>query len=754
MRQKPLIAALALFGAAVPLVAAGGGPTVVPAALTAIRPVGARRGETVTFTLTGLQLQGATEAVFDDPAITGRVAPGANANTARVTATIGATARRGIHRVHLRTPQGTTGSVAFAVGDWPELPEREPNDSDGGEIAFPATLTGAIDRPGDVDAFRFSARAGQELVFEVVAQPLGSTLVSVLTLESADGRVLAEARGRLGRLDAVLGWRCETPGTYLLKIRDFENKWGDGVFYRINAGEFRYATTHFPLGVRAGSSGEIHLEGFNLGEPHRMVTVPADAARDSLVALPEPDDRYVVQPVRVAVGHEPERSEAEATGPLPLPIAVHGRIARAGEVDEFRFRARRGEPLILEVMARRAGSPLDSVIEVMDAAGKPVERATLRPVSQTVITLGDRDSAAGSFRLAAWTDLRINDYVYCRGELLQVADLPKGPDEDVRFKSFRGQRLGLLDTTPTAHAVNTPVYKVLLYPPGQQFPPNGMPLFRLFYRNDDGGPLYGKDSRLRFEAPADGEYRVRLADVRGQGGPDYAYRLTLRPPEPDFRLVLGNENPNLAAGAGVPVEVTAERLDDFAGPIDVALEGLPAGVSATAGQIEAGQFSAVLLLTADAEARSRTVPLRVVGRANLGGRSLVRTAEPPASGRHLAVLGRDLDVTTREREIVLRPGGETTLTVRIERRNGFAGRVPIELRNLPFGVRVMNVGLNGVLIPEGQRERTVFLACEPWVAAQTRRFYCVARVETGSPIATEIAAAPLTLTVLPAADSR
>ena len=40
---------------------------------------------------------------------------------------------------------------------------------------------------------------------------------------------------------------------------------------------------------------------------------------------------------------------------------------------------------------------------------------------------------------------------------------------------------------------------------------NGMPLFRLHYRSDDGGPLYGKDSRLLFTAPADGEYVVRIA---------------------------------------------------------------------------------------------------------------------------------------------------------------------------------------------------------------------------------------------------
>ena len=39
------------------------------------------------------------------------------------------------------------------------------------------------------------------------------------------------------------------------------------------------------------------------------------------------------------------------------------------------------------------------------------------------------------------------------------------------------------------------MYKVELHPPGTTFPPNGLPVFPLTYRNDDGGPGYGKDCR-------------------------------------------------------------------------------------------------------------------------------------------------------------------------------------------------------------------------------------------------------------------
>ena len=53
--------------------------------------------------------------------------------------------------------------------------------------------------------------------------------------------------------------------------------------------------------------------------------------------------------------------------------------------------------------------------------------------------------------------------------------------------------------------------------------------------------------------------------------------------------------------------------------------------------------------------------------------------------------------------------------VDIERRGKFAGRVPLEVRGLPHGVRVLNIGLNGILITERETSREVVLYAEPWV---------------------------------------
>ena len=121
------------------------------------------------------------------------------------------------------------------------------------------------------------------------------------------------------------------------------------------------------------------------------------------------------------------------------------------------------------------------------------------------------------------------------------------------------------------------------YPPGTQFASNGLPLVRLPYRNDDGGPGFGKDSRLRFTAPADGDYVIKLRDVRGLSGEDYAYRLTLHPSAPDFQLSVNPRNANVPLGGRIPLTVTAFRMDDFDGPIEVSLEDLPAGIQATKG---------------------------------------------------------------------------------------------------------------------------------------------------------------------------
>lgn len=776
--------------------AAPGKPTVVPAALRSVSPVGATRGSTVRLTLQGVNISDATHVFFDDPEITARVLrgplPALKRSEVAVEATLGEGARVGIRRLFLQTPMGTTGSVTFAVGGWPEVAETEPNDAidNATPLVLPATAMGNLDHPGDVDTFTFEARAGQELVFQVVASAVRSRLNSVLTLLDASGRVLAENNDHANSADSLLGYRFERAGRYAIRIHDYDNANGGDVYYRLNVGELPYVTSVFPLGVRRGAEREIALRGFNLGPsprvtarspqaPPRGKQSPASESVDALqpawgetvpLGVHTPFGAPLNQP-RVAVGEEPELLEVEVAGGVPpgandtpetaqqasVPVTIDGRIAGGRgdtpDVDCFRFSARKGEQIVLEVTAQRLGSPLDSFLEVLDAQGRPIERAALRCVAETSLTLSDRDANSVGFRIQSWAELAVNDLIFAGRELLRIVRLPNGPDDDVIFHNHRGRRVALLDTAPEFHGVGSPIYKVTVHPPGTQFAPNGMPVFRLYYQNDDGGPFYGKDSRITFDPPADGEYLVRLTDAQGRAGEEFAYRLTLRHPRPDFRLAISPEHPNVPRGGSVPVEITVDRLDDFDGPIDVRVEGLPPGISATPARIPAGASSATMLLTATPEAVTREPSgeqtLRILGTAVIAGRTVTRAVAPSDGAHRVVVLpSADLTVATNVREVTIAPGSEVDVTALIERRNGFGGRVPIEVRNLPFGVRVIDVGLNGILVTEQETSRRFVLFAEPWVKPAEQPFYAVARVES-DPVSL-LASPPILLRVVAA----
>ncbi len=131
---------------------------------------------------------------------------------------------------------------------------------------------------------------------------------------------------------------------------------------------------------------------------------------------------------------------------------------------------------------------------------------------------------------------------------MRIRALPRTPDDDCHFFAAGGQRQGFLGTTPTHHAQGEPLYKVSIHPPGTKFPPNGLPVVTLYYRNDDGGAGFGKDSRLVFDPPADGKYQVRIRDSQGGGGPGYAYRLTVRPPRPSFTVRFKPDRPRRQQG--------------------------------------------------------------------------------------------------------------------------------------------------------------------------------------------------------------
>jgi hypothetical protein len=789
-----------------------------PPNITFLSRHGLPRGSTTAVTLIGSNLTGADAVLFDDPRITARIvhiadqgletprqAPGSTAAPIKdiahkcemeVEITVPPDVETGTHLLRVRTPLGTTALRTFAVGYLNEVDEAEPNDTadTAQPLTLPVTVNGKLWESGDVDYYRFTANAGQQLVMAVDAQSLGGRMDSVLELTDESGAQIARNDDRSWQSrDSRLIHTFAKGGTYTLKVSDTLGGGNAGrsndFYYRLTIGELPVITSVFPLGGPSNAPFTLSFEGANVGfgavkakatskKVHVITTPGAEGNAAAFAAATtgqapfqtaaQTDTRSLrlravsglpLNELRVASGVYPEIVEnpiltGSAAGQrITTPVTINGRIDHhrdGSSADMYRFHARKGQKLVFAVAAERLGSPLDSVIEILDARGHRIPRAIVRPTWETTVDLRDNPSTQQSIRLLSTSGLHRGDYLFVDRELMQVRELPKGPDEDIQLTSFLGRRFSFEGTSGEGHANTRPVYRVELHPPATKLSPNGLPVFELTERNDDGGPLYGKDSYLDFTAPANGEYFVRIADTRGQSGRAYAYRLTIAPPRPDFTVFVTPTNPNVSRGSRVPVTVLAYRHDGFDEPINVRLDGLPSGIEATTAVILPGHNSTVLTLSASETAAAISGAFQVVAQATINGKLVTRNADLSRSVPTVTTTAPpDVRVVSVEPSVIeLEPGKRATVHVAIARANGFAGRVPLNVLNLPFRLTIPNTGLNGILITEQQEARDFVIEADPAAQPLEQTLYVTARAEVNSGEQNAQASAPITLRVV------
>jgi hypothetical protein len=249
------------------------------------------------------------------------------------------------------------------------------------DVELPVTLNGQI-LPGDTDRYRFRAKEGERLVFDVRARrliPYLSDAVpgwfqATVTLFDGGGSEVAYADDFRFHPDPVL--RCEIPrnGEYVLEIRDALHRGREDFVYRIAIGEGPYIESIFPLGGRAGDEVSLELSGWNLPETNRLVVVPPEGQRSIRVGR----GGLISNRVPFDSGVLPERFDAEPNNDVSsaqqvvFPETVNGRIDAPGDMDLFWFNGRAGRRIVAEVKARRLNSPLDSALMLSDASGRQI----------------------------------------------------------------------------------------------------------------------------------------------------------------------------------------------------------------------------------------------------------------------------------------------------------------------------------------------------------------------------------------------
>lgn len=160
------------------------------------------------------------------------------------------------------------------------------------------------------------------------------------------------------------------------------------------------------------------------------------------------------------------------------------------------------------------------------------------------------------------------------------------------------------------------------------------------------GPPYdagSADVLAKLEIKEDGLYRLQLRDLFGGTRSEAAniYRLVIRPAAPDFALAAwaihfelrnGDRNAQskpiaLRPGGTMAFDVVVIRRDGFAGDIELGMENLPAGVTAAALKIPAGQSQGKLLITASEKAPRSAGVAKIFGRAQINGATVTRPVQ-------------------------------------------------------------------------------------------------------------------------------
>ena len=291
-------------------------------------------------------------------------------------------------------------------------------------------------------------------------------------------------------------------------------------------------TGTFRVGRLDGSLDRFPIDGAGGGE---------QAAASIRETLPKIVVDY--PPLSQSAESEPNNTPAEATI-IQVPATVTGILNQepiadtnadadsdetaasspaTPDFDLFRFQSQAGEEWVIEVNAARSESPVDSFIEVLTPEGKRIERVLLQAVRDSYFTFrGKNADQTNDFRIFNWEEMTLNEYLYANGEVVKLWMYPRGPDSGYNVYPGQGTRWGFFDTTPLSHALGEPCFVVEPHRPGTPLIPNGLPVFVHYYENDDESRRsLGTDSRLFFTALGDGEYLIKLKDVRGHQGPDF-----------------------------------------------------------------------------------------------------------------------------------------------------------------------------------------------------------------------------------------
>lgn len=585
-------------------------------------PQGWQAGASLPVEILGEHLDRASQVVFLDLSITGRILE-VSLTRALLQFEIAAGAALAEHYFRVISPRGASGPMLFRVGDQRHHNEKEPNSrlEEAERIDVPVTINARLDQDSDFDFFRFHAEAGQRWIFDLRSARNGNSLDAAMILLDGQGRRLEYVEDHF-IWDPFFAHTFQQAGDYVVVVQPSHTRNDPSFSYQLDVRQAAYLQTISPLSLAPGSETEVTLFGDGLSDANAKLAFETEALEGRVLqargnsalvhlrvrgdAKPGPhvvrwDSRGMSNPATLLVDATPAH---KAGTDLTIPVSITG-TARYRQPERFPFQAEAGQTLVFEVKAQRFGSPVDSLLRILDAQGK-------------VIAFNDDANIAGE--------------------------------------------------------------------------------------------AFNKDSRIRHKFEKAGRYTVEMRNLSAVTGENYPYQLLVTHPQPSVELMLSTDQPFLYPGETKKWKVNAVRQDDFAGELDLVVNGLPAGVEAKPARIAAGTNSGEIELKAAGAVAGTYAAIEVMASQAQG--PAWRSARISSGGGEGATFARVdraalvvaekplFSLENAATNLNLVRSGTAELKVMVRRQPGFESAITYESVNLPKGVRMETVssGMEGAVL--------------------------------------------------------
>ncbi|HAY81244.1 MAG TPA: hypothetical protein DCY79_15680, partial [Planctomycetaceae bacterium] len=648
--------------------------------LTTISPLGAKQGATLEVTVGGANQERLTALEFSHEGITAKQKTVSNAllgkeqpvnNTFVVT--VAANVPPGIYEARVTGLFGTSNARRFVVGQADELIDDGSNKSVSSPRALPinTVINGLVDA-NSIDYYQIHLGAKQRVIIDCQAQRIDSKLDGMLVLLNPQQREVARSADAIGR-DPQIDFTAPSEGDYIVCVYDLIYGGGTSHFYRLVAHDQPQVDYVFPPVGKPGSNDQYTIYGRNLpnGQPVEGVAINGIPLQQVTTNIQLPA--------------EANADNAGTQAYLATATAV---------VDTFEYRHANANPV-------QIGFATDPIVREAAENDSPAQAQTITVPCEVV----------GQFY----------------------------PERDVDWVQFDAKQGDVYWIEVLSHRMGLESDPVMLV---QQVTKNeqGEEQIKEIAAVDDPGDRNARiaqdfdtstdDPAYRFTVPGDGQYRVMVRDQFGDGraDPRFVYRLRIRREQPGFQLVahlqqtkVANNNqvpvyaPVVRRGGSCLVRVEVIRQDGFDGAIDLAVEGLPEGVTCKGASLSNAVNTAWLVIEAAENAKSWQGPLQIVGRAKGPEAEIVRRARytnvvwgtanrttDPALFRlsptaRLSVIDQHVAVGFVQvgdgNVVETSRGAKVDLPIKVTRREGFKEALSLVSTGLPGEIKPGNVAI-------------------------------------------------------------